>query len=224
MMDILRCPLAVMVTVSCQRHQIEINSHTHARLCVCKSHHTKFDIFFVLFWNVSRAVRVVGVQLFVVVLCTLFVLLRKRQASLVANANERDTTRSLGFVCRSLRLSFFLSGLNRFAILTVGDRQSRHWRRGTCVLLSRSVVRVRGDGVFFLFFFCFFWLSLGAARSCGGALLMAYALCSALRARIGAVCVARILCAARALCATRALLSLFLHHTARHGCFSFPCK
>ena len=61
MMDILRCPLAVMVTVSCQRHQIEINSHTHARLCVSKSHHTKFD--FVCFGMYRATVGVVGVQL-----------------------------------------------------------------------------------------------------------------------------------------------------------------
>ena len=41
--------------------------------------------------------------------------------------------------------------------LTVGDRQSRHWRRGDCVRPSRSVVvvaraRVLGDGRFLFFF------------------------------------------------------------------------
>ena len=93
MMDTQRCLLAVMVMEFYNCHQNEINS-TLMRLCVCKSHHTKFD-FFCLFWNVSRAVGVVGVQLLLSCCVRCFVLLRKRQASLVANANE-EKQRSVG--------------------------------------------------------------------------------------------------------------------------------
>ena len=52
-----------------------------------------------------------------------------------------------------LRCRFSFVGLNRFAILTVGNRQSRHWGRGDCVRPSRSVVVValRGGGGFLFF-------------------------------------------------------------------------
>ena len=115
---------------------------------------------------------------------------------------------------------------------------ARHWRRGARVCPSRSVVigaRLLAAGratpepseqrfLFFLFL------------SCGGALLMTCAPCSALcarldaGARLGAVCATRrcvrgsALCVLGAVCAALALLSIFLHHTAIHGCISLPCK
>ena len=61
MMDTLRCLLAMMVMEFYNWHQNEINSHTHATLCVRIKTQQKSLIF--LFWNVSRAVGVVGVQL-----------------------------------------------------------------------------------------------------------------------------------------------------------------
>ena len=127
----------------------------------------------------------------------------------MANANERDTTRSLGL---EIALSFFFVGLNRFAILTVGDRQSRYWRRGDCVRPSRSVVVV--------------------ARSRGGALLMACAPCSVLCARLVLCAPCLALCALcstlralAAVCTARAFCSVFfLHHYSDTRMYFFPLQ
>ena len=116
-----------------------------------------------------------------------------KKSSVAGGECERRKQRSVGSIRSELALSFFLCrGLNRFAILTVCDRQSRHWRRGDCVRPSRSVVVVARacEAAVFCLFFCLFvcFFFVRAARSCGGALLMACAPCSALCARLGAAC------------------------------------
>ena len=128
-----------------------------------------------------------------------------------------------------------LARRGRFSIVTIRNRQSRRWRGGACVFSSRSVVvvaRVRSATanesarrthiaqIILFFFAC--W----RARSCGGALLMACARCSALCARLGVVCATWCCVRGSTLCALRlALCSVFfVCITARHGCISLPCK
>ena len=167
----------------------------------------------------SRAVGVVGAQLFVVVLCTLFVLLRKRQASLVANANE-EKQRSVGSIPLELALSFFLCRLE--SLRNFDGRRSPITSLASWRLCSsepkRRRCRARARARRWPFFVCFCFLfcpSLGAARSCGGALLMACAPCSAPCARLGVVCAVgccvrgSTLCALGAVCATRAYSVFF---------------
>ena len=93
---------------------------------------------------------------------------------------------------RSWRCRFSCVGLNRFSMLTFGDRQSRHWRRDNCVRLSRCVVvvaraRVRGEGRFFFVFFLFFLFCCGA-RCCA---LLWWRAVDGVCALLGAVCVTR---------------------------------
>ena len=110
-----------------------------------------------------------------------------------------------------------------FSNVTIGERPSCHWRCGARVCPSRSVVigarcrqRVeqRQSRARFLFFlFCFVLLS------CGGAVLMACAPCSALCARwvlcarLDAVCAAQRCARLGAVCAARALLCIFFVHS-----------
>ena len=115
-------------------------------------------------------------------------LLRKRRASSLARATRT----------RKIELSRLPScvGQGLLKCDDIGERQSRHWCRGARVCPSRSVVigaRLLAAGRakpetskrdFVLFVVC-------CLLSCGGALLMACAPCSALCARLGAVCAAR---------------------------------
>ena len=165
----------------------------------------------------------------VVVLCTLFVLIvAKKSSLLVANANERDTMRSLDSAVGDCVVVFRV-GLNRFSTLTVDDRQSRHWRRGDCVRPSRSVVvvscaRVRGDGRFF-FFFCagcvlVWWRAVDGVCALLGAVCAAGAMC----ALLGAVCaVLDAACARRCVYGSRVLLSFFAS-LQRYTDVVFPCR
>ena len=164
---------------------------------VCANHTTQSLIFFVLErvargrsrWRATVCCRVVYVVCVVA------------KKTIVAGGEcERTRHNALAWIRlsvggRSLRCRFSCVGLNRFAILTVDDQQSRHWRRGDCVRPSRSVVVVARARVWRRrpFLFCFLFLvflcpAFPAARSCCGALLMACAPCSALCARLDAVC------------------------------------
>ena len=198
------------------------------RDCVYANHTTQSLIFFVLFWYVSRGGwsrwrATVG--------CCL--VLRKSLALLVANANE-EKQRSVGSIRSELALSFFLCRLE--SLRHVDGRRSTITSLASWRLCSsepkrrRCRARARARRWPFFVFFC---LAL-AERSCGGALLMVCASCSALCARLGvayavlgAVYAAR-RCVRSALCAARALLSIFcLHHysdSASNGCISLPCK
>ena len=143
---------------------------------------------------------------------------------------------------REQRFHASIARPGRFSIVTTSNRQSRHWRGGACVFSGRRVVVVArapalGNGKRvgpsgrtqprFL-------LSVGErARSCGGALLMACAPCSALCGRLGSMCAAgccvrgSTLCALGAMCAARGLLTGFFFWItiARHGCcISSPCQ
>ena len=115
------------------------------------------------------------------------------------------------------RLHASLARPGRFSIVTIGNRQSRHWRGGACVFSSRIVVVVaraparqrqtgRAERTHTAEIFC---CRCWRARSCDGALLMACAPCLALCARLGVVCATRrcvrgsTLCALGAVCAAR---------------------
>ena len=74
MMDALHCLLAMMVMVIYNCHQIEINNHTHATR-VCK---TQQKGWFFLFWYVSRGGWSRWRATVVVVLCTLFCVVTKK--------------------------------------------------------------------------------------------------------------------------------------------------
>ena len=137
MMDTLRCLLPVRVLQFYNCHQNEINSHTHAS--VCANHTTQSLIVFFLFWNVSRAVGVVDVQLSLSCCVRCLCCCEKDKRRLGRVRTKKNNGRSARFG-RSLRCRFSCVGLYRFSMLTVGDRQSRDWRRGDCVRPSRSVV------------------------------------------------------------------------------------
>ena len=133
-----------------------------------------------------------------------------KKTSVVASANK-EKQRSVGSIPSELALSFFLIGLNRFAILTVGDRLSRHWRRGDCVRPSRSVVVVARARV--PFFVCFFLgarcCALGGWRAVDGVCALLDAVCATrCCVRLARCCVrGSTLCA---LCAARRCVRLAL--------------
>ena len=154
---------------------------------------------------------VVGAQASFVVVLLFVCLSRKRRASSLprertkrhsATATRDRFARSSTRVCP---VGFFV-GLNRFAILTVGDRQSRHWRRGARVCPPKGAV-------FFVFFAlraagcCARGSVLCAARRCvhGSTLCALGAMCARLCVRL-AICVCDFffVCALLdAVCATR---------------------
>ena len=112
--------------------------------------------------------------------------------------------------------SFFLRRI--VSLLNFDHRQSTvaslaSWRSSIFERKRRRCARARRGRLFFFVCVC---LALGAARSCGGALLMmACAPCSALCARLDAVCAARH-------CVR--FTQYFLHHYSDTRCISLPCK
>ena len=185
--DTLCCLLPVMVMVIYNCHQNEINSHSCDFVCA-NNHTTQSLIFFVCFGTCRATVGVVGVQLLVVVLlCTLFVLLRKRQASLVANANE-EKHRSVGRLdsVGACVVVFLVSGLE--SLRNFDGRRSTITSLASWRLCSSEPKRRRcraraceAMAVFCLFFLC-------GARCCT---LVWWRAVDGVCALLGAVCVTR---------------------------------
>ena len=176
---------------------------------MCKTHDTKFDFFVFVLERVARRLESLACN------CCFSCCVR------CLCCCEKDKRRWWRMRTKKNRLDSVGAGVNVFLVSGLESLLHVDGRRSTITSLAsrrlcssepkRRRCRARARARRWPFFVCFCFLfcpSLGAARSCGGALLMACAPCSAPCARLGVVCAAR-RCVCSALCVQLALYSVF---------------